>query len=148
MKIDNRRARHEYQIYDRLEAGIQLIGSEVKSIKSGRIKLDGAHVRIIAGEAFLINASVPLYEFAQVNDYKPSRTRKLLLRKKQLVSLETKLNGGKLTLIPLSCYTNKRGIIKIDLGLVRQKKAHDKRKEIRQRDLERDTQRALREKET
>ena len=148
MKIANRRARFEYQIQDTLEAGIQLIGPEVKSVKNGRVKLDGAHVRILAGEAFLINASIPQYEFAAIKDYKPSRTRKLLLHKKQLISIATKLQKGKLALIPLSIYANKRGVIKLEIGLAKSKQSRDKRREIRERDLNREVERALRQKET
>ena len=111
------------------------------------MKLDASHVRILAGEAFLINASIPLYEYSNMPDYSPTRTRKLLLHKNQLVSLETKLKQGKLTLIPLSCYTTGRGIIKLEIGLGRAKQTRDKRKELRKRALDRDVERALREKE-
>ncbi|KKR49450.1 MAG: SsrA-binding protein [Microgenomates group bacterium GW2011_GWC1_41_8] len=147
MKNVNRSARHDYFIQDTVEAGIQLLGPEVKSIKQGRVKLDASHVRILAGEAFLINASIPLYEYSNMPDYSPTRTRKLLLHKNQLVSLETKLKQGKLTLIPLSCYTTGRGIIKLEIGLGRAKQTRDKRKELRKRALDRDVERALREKE-
>jgi SsrA-binding protein len=146
MKIINRRARYDYQITETMEAGIQLIGSEVKSIKNGRIKLDGSYVRILAGEAFLINASIPKYEFASLKDYKPTQTRKLLFHKKQLTSLETKIQQKKLTLIPVSVYTNKRNVIKVEVGLARAKKGPDKRQKIKQQDLDRDVQRELRSK--
>src|SRR3989344_3068811 len=138
MKIINRRARYDYHIQETLEVGIQLLGAEVKSVKNGRAKLDAAYVRILAGEAFLINASIPLYEYSNLKEYSPTRTRKLLLHKNQLISLETKMKQGKLTLIPLSCYTNNRGVIKIEIGLARSKQKQDKRKEIRERALDRD----------
>ncbi|MBI4137235.1 SsrA-binding protein SmpB [Candidatus Roizmanbacteria bacterium] len=146
MKIVNRRARYDYHIYDIWEAGIQLLGAEVKSVKQSRAKLDAGHVRILAGEAFLINASIPLYEYANIPDYKPTRTRKLLLHKNQLISLETKLASGNFTLVPLSLYTNKRGVIKLEIGLAKSKQTRDKRREIRKKDLDREVERDLRDK--
>ncbi|MCR4263131.1 MAG: SsrA-binding protein SmpB [Candidatus Roizmanbacteria bacterium] len=146
MKIINRRARHDYFIQETLEAGIQLLGTEVKSIKQGRVKLDAAHVRLLANEAFLINASIPLYEYANMPDYKPTRTRKLLLHKNQLVSLQTKITSKHYALMPLSLYTNKRGVIKLEIGLGKSKRSQDKRREIREHDLNRDMERELRNK--
>jgi SsrA-binding protein len=144
-KILNKKARFDFQILETLEAGIQLTGSEVKSIKNGRLKLDAAFIKIIGGEAYLVHANIPLYENARIDNYDPNRTRKLLLRRKQLVSLTTTLKQNKLTLVPVSCY-NTRNLIKIEVGLAKRKKGTDKRKTIQERDLKRETERALRNK--
>ncbi|MBI4130221.1 SsrA-binding protein SmpB, partial [Candidatus Roizmanbacteria bacterium] len=143
MKIINRQARFEYHILDTLEAGIVLTGAEVKSIKNGRIQLSSSFIRIMSGEAYLINADIPVYEYAKQENYDSKRSRKLLLRKNQLISLSTKLDQQKLTLVPVSCYTT-RGLVKLEIGLGKRKQEKDKREEIRKRDLERETQRALR----
>ena len=141
-KIINRKAYFDFRILETLEAGILLTGPEVKSIKSGRLKLDGAHVRIINDEAYLVNADIPLYESAHVESYDADRTRKLLLRKKQLISLDTKLRQKKLTIVPISCYTT-RNLIKIEIGLGQRKKSTDKREEIKKRDLAREVERTF-----
>ena len=141
-KIINRKAYFDFRILETLEAGILLTGPEVKSIKSGRLKLDGAHVRIINDEAYLVNADIPLYESAHVESYDADRTRKLLLRKKQLISLDTKLRQKKLTIVPISCYTT-RNLIKIEIGLGQRKKSTDKREEIKKRDLAREIERTF-----
>jgi len=141
-KIINRKAYFDFRILETLEAGILLTGPEVKSIKSGRLKLDGAHVRIINSEAYLVNADIPLYESAHVESYDADRTRKLLLRKKQLISLDTKLRQKKLTIVPISCYTT-RNLIKIEIGLGQRKKSTDKREEIKKRDLAREIERTF-----
>ena len=141
-KIINRKAYFDFRILETLEAGILLTGPEVKSIKSGRLKLDGAHVRIINSEAYLVNADIPLYESAHVESYDADRTRKLLLRKKQLISLDTKLRQKKLTIVPISCYTT-RNLIKIEIGLGQRKKSTDKREEIKKRDLAREVERTF-----
>ena len=141
-KIINRKAYFDFRILETLETGILLTGPEVKSIKSGRLKLDGAHVRIINSEAYLVNADIPLYESAHVESYDADRTRKLLLRKKQLISLDTKLRQKKLTIVPISCYTT-RNLIKIEIGLGQRKKSTDKREEIKKRDLAREVERTF-----
>jgi len=145
MKIKNKKAYHDFFILDTFEAGIVLTGAEVKSIKSGRIRLDAAFMRIIAGEAYLINADIPLYEKSRPDRYNPQRTRKLLLRRKQITSLESKIKQKKLTLVPVSCYTT-RNLVKIEVGLAKRKKNIDKRAKIRKRDLEREAERDLRRK--
>lgn len=146
MKITNRKARHEFYLYDSIEAGIQLAGPEVKSVKNGRIKLDGSFVRFINGEAYLVNADIPVYIASRPNNYDPNRTRKLLLHKRQLVALEIKTRQKKLTVVPVSCYT-KHGLVKVEIALAKRKKNIDKREELRRKDLERETERALRRKD-
>lgn len=143
MKITNRRAYYDYQILDKLEAGIRLTGPEVKSVKGERVSLAGSFVKIIGSEAYLVNALIPLYEYARPVDYDERRTRKLLLHKSQLISLKTKLASENLTLVPLSLYT-KKGLIKVEIGLAKGKRAYEKREAIKRRDLERDVESQIR----
>ena len=143
MKIINRRAYHDFQILDRLEAGIKLTGSEVKSVKGGRIKLEGAFVKIQGSEGYLVNAQISPYPFARQEDYDPARTRKLLLHKKEIIALKSKMAQKNLTIVPLSCYT-KDNLVKIELGLVKGKKKWEKREAKKRRDLEREVERELR----
>lgn len=137
LKVINRRAYYDYEILDKFEAGIVLTGPEVKSVKEGKIKLEGSFVRIINGEAFLINAHIHPYQFADNRNYQPTRTRKLLLHKKEIQSLSTKTAPSGLTLVPLSCYT-KGHLIKLEVGIGKGKKKWDKREAIKKRDLKRE----------
>jgi len=146
MHILNRRAHHDFHVLEKFEAGIHLIGPEVKAIKGGHITLEGAFVKIIGSEAYLVNAQIPLYPLARQENYDPARSRKLLLHKKEIISLKSKIQSGNLTLVPIACYT-KAGFIKLEIGLARGKKRWDKREEIKKKDLERELERELRGKE-
>lgn len=141
MRITNKKAPYEYEIIDRLEAGVHLTGPEVKSIRGGHAKLEGAFVKLMDTEAYLINAHVYPYAHARIQGYDPVRTRKLLLHKKQLITLKGRLDGANLTLIPLSWYT-KGPLIKLEIGLAKGRKQHEKRdikrREDQKRELERD----------
>ncbi|PIS09238.1 SsrA-binding protein [Candidatus Beckwithbacteria bacterium CG10_big_fil_rev_8_21_14_0_10_34_10] len=144
MKVINRKARFDYEIQDKFEAGIALTGAEVKSIKKGQLKLDDAYVRIDPNlEVFLVNAHVSPYQFADNKNYNPTRSRKLLLHKKEILSLQKKTEARNLTLVPTACYLKKRRI-KIEIGLGKGKKKYDKRQVIRKRDLDREMRRDLR----
>lgn len=135
MKIINRKFNRDYKEIESIEAGIVLTGAEVKSIRLGRIKLDDSFVRIMEdGSAYLINADIPIYEFSRSQNYDPKRTRKLLLHKKELIRLKTKMHNNGLTLAPKSCY-NKRSLIKFEIALVKGKKNIEKRKLEKQRDI-------------
>lgn len=140
MKIVNHKATFDYQILDRYEAGVQLLGLEVKSLREGHAKLEGAFVRLIGQDAFLVNAQIFPYQYARPETYDPKRTRRLLFHKKELISLRSKIEGANLTLIPLSWYT-KGSHIKLEVGLARGKKQYEKREKMRKeaeiRDLER-----------
>src|SRR3990170_2073006 len=126
MKIFNKKATYEYTILERFEAGVNLTGAEVKSIKGGHAQLAGSFVRIIGSEAYLVNAQIFPYIYARPEGYDPKRTRKLLLHKAELIRLKSKLEGANLTLVPLSWYT--RGpLIKLEVGLARGKKQYEKR---------------------
>lgn len=141
MHITNKRALFDYEITDRFEAGIALTGAEVKSLREGHATLDGAFVRIIGGDAYLVNAQIFPYTYARPEKYDPKRTRRLLLHKKELISLKSKIDGANLTLIPISWYT-KGPLVKLEVGLARGKKQYEKREKKRReqekRELERD----------
>lgn len=145
MHIFNQRAHHDFHILEKFEAGIHLTGPEVKSIKSGRMSLEGAFVKIIGSEAYLVNAKVSPYPFSRQENYDPGRIRKLLIHKNEAISLKSKIQSGNLTLVPILCYT-KTGFIKVEIGLAKGKKRWDKKEEIKKKDLERELERELREK--
>ena len=141
---ENRRARRTYEILDRLEAGLALTGSEVKSLRSGKGQIAEAYVRFKDGEAWLLNAHIPQYPQAGPHfNHEPSRPRKLLLKKDQLAKWEKKVAEKGLTMIPLRLYFNSAWI-KIEVGLGRGRKLHDKRALLKERTDNRDAQRALR----
>ena len=133
MRIVNRKALHNYHILDRLEAGIALSGSEVKSIRNGRLDLGESHIRILNGEAYLVNANIPRYQQTSQKEYDAQRSRKLLLHKDQINSLIGKTTGKGVTLVPVSMY-EKNNRFKIEVGLAKSKKEFDKRKVIKERD--------------
>jgi len=146
---ENKKAYFNYQILEKLEAGISLIGQEVKSIKSGRINLAGSYVVLkgpIKGgypEVFLIGANIPPYQPKNAPpDYNPERSRKLLLKKSEIKYLIGKVKQKGLTLVPLRVYT-KRGKIKLEFGVARGKKKVDKRELIKKREFEREKERFL-----
>jgi SsrA-binding protein len=142
----NKRAYFDYEILEKYEAGIELLGFEVKSIKTGHISLKGSFVIIKDSEAFLLNVYIPPYQAKNTpKSYDPSRTRKLLLKKSEIKSLIGKQKQKGLTLVPLKAY-NKRGKIKIEIGLAKSKKKFDKREKIKRREFEREKERALKNK--
>jgi SsrA-binding protein len=143
MNIQNKKAHFEYTILEKIEAGVELTGAEVNSLKAGHAQLDGAHVRILSGEAFLVNAQVFPFIYARPEGYDPKRTRKLLLHKKELLSLQSKMEGSNLTLIPLSWYT-KGPLIKLEIGLAQGKKQYEKRDIKRKREMKRELEREFR----
>ena len=137
MKITNKRAFFDYEIKDTVEAGINLYGAEVKAIRMGHVDLTGSHVRIMGTEAYLINAKILPYKYSRPEGYNETRTRKLLLHKKEIISLKSKLDGEKLSLIAVSLY-QKHGFIKVELGLGKGKKQYDKREATKKKDLKRE----------
>lgn len=142
MKILNRRARRDYQLLEKYEAGMALTGPEVKSIRAGRLQLEQAFVKIRGGQVFLVNAHVAPYPFAEQNDYDPRRERKLLLSKKEILALEQKVKQKKLTLVPLACYTRGQ-FIKLAIALGRGQKQYQKREEKRKQDIAKEVAREL-----
>ncbi|MEI7907296.1 MAG: SsrA-binding protein SmpB [Bacteroidota bacterium] len=140
ISISNRRARFEYEILDSYEAGIVLKGSEVKSLRAGKANLQDAYALVKSGEVWLLNMHISPYEQANQFNHDPVRTRKLLLNKSEIAKLHTKTNEKGLTLVPLKLYF-KKGIAKVQLGIAKGKKLHDKRESIKERDVEREMRR-------
>lgn len=139
----NRRARHDYHVIDSIEAGISLRGTEVKSVRLGKIQLAESYARIEDGEVFLVGAHVSPYEYGNRFNVDPVRRRKLLLHKKEIRRLERQVKEKGMTLVPLSVYL-KRGRVKIKIGVCRGKRSYDKRQTIAKRDADREMERALR----
>lgn len=134
----NKRAYFDYEILETLEAGIELKGYEVKSIKNGRINLAGSYAVIRGGEAYLLNCDIPHYQPANMpKDYDSKRTRRLLLKKQEINSLIGRIQEKGLTLTPLKAYT-KRGKIKLEIGLAKSRKKADKREYIKKREAKRE----------
>lgn len=140
---ENKKAYFNYEILEKIEAGIVLIGQEVKSIKSGRINLAGSYIVLRDSEFYLINAKIPPYQPKNVPEsYDPLRSRKLLLKKKEIDYLIGRVKQKGLTLVPLRVYT-KRGKIKLEFGIAKGRKKVDKRELIKKRETEREIKREL-----
>ena len=138
----NRKAYHNYSIQDTFEAGISLTGTEIKSVRAGRVSLVQAYVKPDKGEVWLLNAHIARYEAASYLSHEPTRPRKLLLHRKEIDSLNSRIAERGLTLVPLRMYL-KDSIAKIEIALARGKKLHDKRESIQQRETEREIDRRL-----
>ena len=139
----NRKAYHSYFVQDSIEAGISLTGTEIKSLRSGRASLGEAYVRPEAGELWLVNAHIARYEAASNLSHEPRRPRKLLLHRKQINSLSSRIAERGLTLVPLKIYL-KDHLAKVAIALAKGKKLYDKRESISRREMERDMERTLR----
>src|SRR5262245_29320884 len=137
----NRKARHDYTILDTYEAGVALVGPEVKSLREGRASLVDAFATVDDGEVWLRNVHIPEYVQGTWTNHAPRRTRKLLLHKKEILRLIGKSKEGGLTLVPLSLYF-KDGKVKVELALAKGKKAYDKRQDLAKRDAQREIERA------
>ncbi|HLA65512.1 MAG TPA: SsrA-binding protein SmpB [Candidatus Saccharimonadales bacterium] len=140
----NRRARFEYAVEETLEAGIVLTGTEIKSIRAGHANLAEAYARIERGEAWLIGAHIAPYEQGNRNNHEPARTRKLLLHRDQIAELAGRTQAKGFTLVPLKLYI-RDGMAKLELGIARGRKSHDKRRVIAERDVRRELQRETKE---
>ncbi|MAZ80449.1 MAG: SsrA-binding protein [Rickettsiales bacterium] len=141
MQILNRKAHFNYQIEEEFEAGIQLFGSEVKSIRLGKVSLNESYIANIKGELHLVNANISIYENANNFNHDPIRARKLLLHKKQISKLISKMEVKGYSIIPLKIIFNKKNFVKIIIGLGKGKKLYDKRETIKKRDENRRLQR-------
>jgi len=138
---ENRKARFNYEILEKYEAGIELLGVEVKSVRGGRMSLEGAFVIVRGGETYLINSSIPPYQPKNApKDYDPLRNRKLLLTKKEMSRLAGSEKNRSLTIVPIAVY-NKGRKIKVEIALVKGKKKYDKRETIKKRDTDREIRR-------
>ena len=138
----NRRARHDFDIGEKFEAGLVLLGSEVKSLREGKANLKDSHARFQRGEIWLHNAHISPYDPASQFGHDPVRARKLLLNRREIDKLDGKIKERGLTLIPLRLYFNK-GRAKVEIALARGKKRHDKRASIREREVAREVDRAI-----
>jgi SsrA-binding protein len=138
----NRKAFHDYEIMERIEAGISLTGTEIKSIRANGASIREAYARPLNGEMWLYGAHIAPYDAGSHMNHEPTRPRRLLLHRKEIRELSRAMNERGLTVIPLNLYL-KRGLAKVELGLVRGRKQYDKRQAIAKRDAERDMQRAL-----
>ena len=141
---ENRKARFNYAIEDSVEAGIVLTGTEVKSVRSGKTTIAESYADAKDGEIWLVNANIPEYAQANRFNHEPKRDRKLLLHKKQIDKLSGAIEREGMTLIPLKMYFNERGMIKLQIGLAKGKKLHDKRDTEKKRDWAREKGRLMR----
>ena len=138
----NKKAYHDYEIIETFEAGISLNGDEVKSIRKKDLNLKGSFVQIRKNEAYIEAAHISRYEMSSRQDYNPTRSRKLILHKKEISKIDTVLNEQGVSCVPLSLYS-KKGLIKAQIGLVRGKKLFDKRHDLKKRAQDMDTKREL-----
>ena len=139
----NRRAWHEYTIDDRLEAGLVLTGTEIKSVRARKVNLRDAYARVERGEAWLIGADIAIWAEGNRYNHEPKRVRKLLLHRRQIDELIGRAAAKGMTVVPLRLYIDGRGRAKVELGLARGKQLHDKRRTIAERDARRDLEREL-----
>jgi SsrA-binding protein len=140
----NRRARFEYAVEETIEAGIVLTGTEIKSIRAGKANLAEAYARIEKGEAWLIGAHIALYEQGNRNNHEPTRTRKLLLHRDQIAELAGRTQARGFTIVPMKLYI-RNGMAKLELGIAKGRKTHDKRRVIAERDARRELERETKE---
>jgi SsrA-binding protein len=137
----NKKAFHDYEILDKFEAGIALVGSEVKSIRAGRISLKDAFVEILAGEAFLLRCHISPYLQANIFNHEPERKRKLLLHGREIHRLDQKVRARGFSIIPLQVFLNDRGLVKVEIALVRGKREYEKKQKLKERDIQREMDR-------
>ncbi len=138
----NRRAHHDYHILERLEAGVELCGTEVKSVRNGGVSLAGSFARMAGDELMLHNVSIPAYEYGNRNNHDPERPRRLLLHRAQIVKLRTQTEQKGFALVPLAMYV-KRGWIKVEIGLCRGKSRGDKRETLKRQTDQRESDREI-----
>ena len=138
----NRKARHEYSVIQTYEAGIVLQGTEVKSLRQGKVNLVDSYANLKNGEVWLIGANISVYTQGNINNHEPTRTRKLLLNRSEIRKLSVKIKEKGLTLIPLRLYF-KNGKVKVELALAKGKKSYDKRESIAKKDFQREQERRI-----
>ncbi|TCZ74148.1 SsrA-binding protein SmpB [Flaviaesturariibacter aridisoli] len=143
MESKNRSAWHDYFIDDSYVAGIALLGTEVKALRAGRASFNDAYCQFHKGELWLKSLHISEYSHGTVNNHDPLRDRKLLLQKRELKKLEAKMKEKGYTIVPLRIFTSEKNLMKVEIGLARGKKLHDKRDSIKQRDTEREMKRYL-----
>ena len=139
----NRSAYHEYFIDDKYEAGMVLTGTEVKSIRQGKVSFNDSYCLLHKGEVFVKSLHIAEYSHGNINNHQPDRDRKLLLQKREIRKIESKLKEKGYTLVPLRIYFNEKGLAKMDIELGKGKKLHDKRETLRKKDVEREMKRYI-----
>ncbi|MEQ7219859.1 SsrA-binding protein SmpB [Vagococcus fluvialis] len=142
----NRKARHDYTVIETIEAGMVLKGTEIKAIRNRRVNLKDGYVRVRDGEAYLVNVHISPYEQGNLFNHDPLRTRKLLMHKKQIAKLTAETKNTGVTLIPLKLYI-KNGFAKVLVGVAKGKKQYDKRQDLKQKDINREINRTLKERQ-
>ncbi len=142
-QFKNRRAFYDFHVLEKVECGVVLRGSEIKSIRDGKINLTDSHARIMGGEVILLGCHIAEYKNASHFGHEPTRPRKLMLHRAEIRKLEKRVEGKGFTLIPLRLYFNKRGYAKVELGICQGKQLHDKRQSKKSRDADREVQREL-----
>ena len=143
VEIKNRQAYHEYFIDAKYEAGVALLGTEVKSIRNSKVSFNDSYCLVTNGEAWIKSLHIAEYSHGNINNHDPVRDRKLLLTRREIRKIEAKLKEKGYTLVPLRIYFNEKSLVKIEIGLAKGKKLHDKRETIRQKDAEREMNRSL-----
>lgn len=144
INIKNKKARFQYEIQDTLVAGMKLLGTEIKSIREGKVSLAESYCYFQNDEMFIKNMHIGEYSYGNINNHEPLRERKLLLHKKEIVRLQEKVaRGGNMTVVPLRLFVNDKGKAKLEVALASGKKIHDKRDSIKDRDIQRDIDRQL-----
>lgn len=143
MDIKNRSIYHEYFIDTKYEAGMVLLGTEIKSMRTGKVSFNDSYCLIIDGEVWLKSLNIAQYSHGNMNNHDPVRDRKLLLHKKEITKIVAKLKEKGYTLVPLRIFMNSKNLAKIEIGLAKGKKLHDKRESIKQKDVQREMKRYL-----
>ncbi len=142
LNIQNKKANFEFEILDKFTAGVMLTGTEIKSVREGKVNMSDAFCSFIQGELFVRNLHISEYSFGTHFNHEPKRMRKLLLQKKELRKLNSKVKEKGLTIIPLRLFMSDTGYAKIDIGLAKGKKIYDKRESIKEKDVKRDLSRS------
>lgn len=143
INIQNRKARFNYEILDTYEAGLKLLGTEIKSIRLGKASLPESYCYFKGGELYIKNMHIAEYDYGNINNHEPLRERKLLLHKKELEKLAAEVEKGNRTIVALKLYLNAKGLAKLQIALAQGKKIHDKRQSLKDKDVKREVERAL-----
>jgi SsrA-binding protein len=141
VNIQNKKARFEYELLDIYTAGMQLLGTEIKSIRQGKASIAEAYCYMKDGELWIKGMNIAEYDFGNINNHDPIRERKLLLNKHELQKIEKKLKDTGVTIVPLKVFLTNKGLAKIDIAVARGKKMHDKRHSLKEKDIKRDMDR-------
>nr|WP_321355493.1 SsrA-binding protein SmpB [uncultured Draconibacterium sp.] len=143
ISIKNRKASFNYELIERFVAGLKLVGTEIKSIRNGKVNLTDSYCTLIRGEMYVINLHIAEYELGTINNHIAKRDRKLLLNKKEIEKLDKKVKESGLTIVPTKLFVNDRGLAKLEIALARGKKTYDKRETLKTKDAKRDIDRAM-----